>query len=121
MRHETARPALALWMSCRMSHPTSIPPKSSGRKCLFSCWHRAGSHPLCHPELIMTHRRQRTKANSLEWAMQAATATDLARKLIGQYDLDGWQVEFSRAARTLGLCVYGKKVIRLSRSLVALN
>ncbi len=55
--------------------------------------------------------------------MQPTLVRTLAQALIDQYaDLAGWSVEFSdRAVRTLGLCIYRRKVIRLSRSLVELN
>lgn len=55
--------------------------------------------------------------------MQPTLVRTLAQALIDDYaDLAGWSVEFSdRAIRTLGLCVYRRKVIRLSRSLVELN
>ncbi len=55
--------------------------------------------------------------------MQPALVRTLAQALIDQYaDLAGWSVEISdRAVRTLGLCVYRRKVIRLSRPMVELN
>jgi predicted SprT family Zn-dependent metalloprotease len=55
--------------------------------------------------------------------MQPKTARTLAQALIDQYaDLSGWTVELSsRAARTLGLCVYSRKVIRLSQRFIELN
>jgi predicted SprT family Zn-dependent metalloprotease len=56
-------------------------------------------------------------------AMQPTLVRTLAQALIDEYpDLAGWSVEFSdRAIRTLGLCIYRRKVIRLSRPMVELN
>lgn len=55
--------------------------------------------------------------------MQPATAKALAEIEIRQYPaLAGWTVELSpRATRTLALCIYRRKVIRLSRPFVELN
>jgi len=55
--------------------------------------------------------------------MQPEMAKRLAEDLIGQHpDLDGWAIEFSsRAVRRLGLCIYTRKIIRLSHSFIELN
>jgi predicted SprT family Zn-dependent metalloprotease len=55
--------------------------------------------------------------------MQRAAAKQLAEDFIGQYpDLAGWTVRFNnRARRTLGLCIYSRKIIQLSCAFVELN
>lgn len=55
--------------------------------------------------------------------MQTASAKRLAEVLIARHPaLNGWTVEISeRSRRTLGRCLYARRIIRLSRSFVELN
>lgn len=53
--------------------------------------------------------------------MLLAHAENLARDLMHHYGLDDWTFEFDRAKNRFGRCSYSRKLISLSKHLVALN
>lgn len=53
--------------------------------------------------------------------MTTAAAHKLARTLMREHGLTGWEFGFDKAIRRFGACYHGRKLITLSQTLVELN
>jgi len=87
-----------------------INPKNAVVKCGKSFWNV--------PYLILEHELDTIKDQRFHRVMRILEVENQARDLMNHHGLEDWSIEFNDTRKQLGACIYAKKRIVLSRSMI---